>query len=186
MREVELRFYTCPNITASIGQTYRLKDSKAFSDRSGLNGTVSDVVGAWTVSDRDGDYSFGHRFRVSEKFNFNRNEVYANAQLFDRLKVNGAYVFVDADPAAGSDVDRSEAYAGAEIGVTPYWTVLGGVRRDLERERFVDASSGVRYEDECLAVDFTLSRRFNSVDDAPQSTNFGIEVRLKTLGDKPQ
>lgn len=175
---------TGPQITATIGQTYRTRETDAFSNRSGLDGVVSDVVGAWTLSDASDQYEVGHRFRVSDGFNFNRNEVYASAKLFDRLELSGGYVFLDADPAAGSTEDRSEASAAATLRLTDNWSVLGGVRRDIERRRFVTANSGIRYEDECVAVDFTLDRRFNSVDDAPSSTNFGVAVRLKTLGDR--
>lgn len=174
-----------PDVEAMIGQSYRLKDTNQFGSGSGLEDAVSDVVGSWQVSfDEIGvadNLSFGHRFRISDSLSFGRNEAYASTELFDRARLTGAYVFLNADPAAGALDDRSEATASAEIDLTQYWTVLGAARRDLEQDRFVNAGGGVRYSDECLEVDFSVNRRFNSVEDAPASTNFGLSLRLKSI-----
>ncbi|MEL6979580.1 MAG: LPS assembly protein LptD [Pseudomonadota bacterium] len=174
-----------PDIEATIGQTYRLRDGQ-FSSGSGLSDEVSDIVGSWQVAfDKLGsfgdDITVGHRFRVNDELSFHRNEVYASAELFDRARFSGGYVFLDADPEAGSEDDRAEVNARAELDVTNYWTVLGGARRDLEENRFVTALGGLRYADECIEVDFAVSRRFNSVEDAPASTNFGLSVRLLSV-----
>lgn len=174
-----------PNVEATIGQSYRLRDTNRFSDRSGLDGEVSDLVGSWQVSFNNASFgknlTLGHRFRATDKFNFARNEAYAEADLFDRMKFSGGYVFLDADPEAGAPDDRSELHGAAEFDITDYWSVLGGARRDLESSRFVTANGGLRYADECIELDFAVSRRFNSVEDAPASTNFGFTVRLKSI-----
>lgn len=171
-----------PTFEASLGQTYRLRDNDSFSEQSGLRGELSDVVGAWSLTDLP-HYAVGHRFRVTDGVNFRRNEVYAQVQPVDWARFEGSYVYVDADPVAGSTEDRSEFRASGELDLGEYWTVYGGLRRDLEEDRFVTADSGLRYSDECLEVDFSVGRRFNSVEDAPASTNFGLTIRLKTLAD---
>ena len=176
-----------PDIEALVGQSYRLRDSDSFTDASGLNDQVSDFVGSWQVSFNETSFgrelTLGNRFRVDEDFGFARNEAYVEADLFDRLRVSGEYVFLEADPEADSPDDRSEIRGDVEFDITDYWTVLGGARRDLEDQRFVNANGGLRYSDECLEVDFAVSRRFNSVEDAPSSTNFGLSIRLKTVSD---
>lgn len=174
-----------PNIDATLGQSYRLRETNAFTSSSGLNDQASDFVGSWQVGYTNVGFGkslyFGHRFRVSDEFSINRNEAYATADLFDRVRFGGAYVFLNADPEAGATFDRSEVNGYLEFDITEYWTVLGGARRDLEESRFVDARGGLRYSDECLEVNFGVSRRYNSVEDAPSSTNFGMSITLKAI-----
>lgn len=174
---------TGPAFDAEIGQTYRLKDSTTFSDGSGLRDATSDIVGAWNVSFED-LVSVGHRFRLDDSLDFDRNEVYASARLFDRVRFSGTYVSLSGDPEAGdrAEEDRQEAKMSAAIDLTQYWTVRGSARHDIENERFVNAGGGLSYADECFEVDLSVSRRFNSVNDAPATTTYGLAVRLKSLG----
>lgn len=175
------------NIDATLGQSYRLRESTEFSSFSGLRDASSDIVGSWQLSFDDPgfgeDLTLGHRFRTTDRLNFQRNEAYASADLFDNFRMKGTYVFLNADPSVSADDDRSEINGELELDITDFWTVSGGARRDIENTRFVDARGGLRYSDECLELNFGVSRRFNSVEDAPQSTNFGFSVRLKALAD---
>lgn len=172
-----------PMFEFSLGQSVRLRENDSFSEQSGLRGMYSDLVGAWRIVDLP-LYSIGHRFRVTDGFNFRRNEVYVQLQPIERIRLDLSYVFVDADPASGSEIDRSEVRFAGELDVTEHWSVHGGFRRDVEQSRWVDASTGLRYEDECFLIDATISRRFNSVEDAPASTNFNLSVSLRTLSDQ--
>ncbi|MBX2856298.1 MAG: LPS assembly protein LptD [Rhodobacteraceae bacterium] len=168
-------------VEATIGQSFRLRESNTFSEGSGLNDVASDYVGAWRVSTSP-FFTVGQRFRVSDEFEIERNEIYGSAEFFERFRVSSSYVFLDADPEAGADQDRTEANFAAAFDLTENWTIAGDVRRDFEESRFVTAGGAVRYANECCEVDFTIRRRFNDVDDVPESTDFGLVVRLKGLG----
>ena len=168
-------------VEATIGQSFRLRESSTFSEGSGLNDVASDFVGAWRVSTAP-FFTVGQRFRVSDELEIERNEIYGTAEFFDRFRISSSYVFLDADPEAGSDEDRTEANFAAAFDITENWTIAGDVRRDFEENRFVTAGGAVRYANECCEVDFTIRRRFNDVDDVPESTDFGLVVRLKGLG----
>ncbi|MCI4666136.1 MAG: LPS assembly protein LptD [Neomegalonema sp.] len=165
------------DVEVAIGQSYRFKDSTVFSDSSGLRDQISDFVGAWRLS-APGLYTIGHRFRITDEGTLKRNEVYAALKPLKGLRLDGSFVHIAADQAIDADTDRTEGIFDAEYDITRYWTVTGSVRRDFEASRFVSASGGLRYADECLEVDLKVGRRFNSVEDAPASTKFDIKVRL--------
>lgn len=164
------------DVEVAVGQSFRLRETDVFSDASGLSDEVSDFVGSWRIS--DDSFVVAHRFRVTDQGDLARNEVYASLQPFERLRLDGSFVHLDADPAIDADVARTEGLLDAELDLTSYWTVSGSVRRDFEEDRFVSAGGGLRYLDECLEVSFTVARRFNSVDDAPASTNVDLTIRL--------
>lgn len=168
------------DLDASVGQSYRLDDTNVFSERSGLSGATSDYVGSWRVGYSD-DLVVGQRLRVSERGEIGRNEVTVKANVYDRLRLSGDYVFLNADPEEGETDDRAEIRGDAELDITQYWSVLGNARRNIEDERFVNAGGGLRYRDECVEVNFSVDRRFNDVDGAPSSTNFGLSVKLISI-----
>ncbi|MCI4660954.1 MAG: LPS assembly protein LptD [Neomegalonema sp.] len=169
-----------PEIDVMLGQSFRLRESSAFSEASGLRNAESDLVGAWRVSTAP-HLTFGHRFRVSYEGIMRRNEVYASAE-YQRLQVQGSYIYLRRDPEAGTDADREEGLIRAMFGLDEEWTLVGDVRRDFENSRFVNASGGLRFANECCEIDFKVKRRFNDVDDVPSSTDFGLVLRLKSLG----
>ncbi|MEM9724408.1 MAG: LPS assembly protein LptD [Pseudomonadota bacterium] len=174
-----------PNIDVTIGQSYRLRPNLGFTDESGLQDEVSDLVGSWQISFDSASFgrniAVGQRFRADTGFGLARNEAYMRGEFFDRLTLRATYAFLEADPGAGSPVDRQEVEGSANLMLTEFWSLSGAARRDLELERFVNADAVLRYEDECLILDLKVGRRFNSVVDAPQSTNFGVGLSLKTI-----
>ncbi|MEO1502632.1 MAG: LPS assembly protein LptD [Pseudomonadota bacterium] len=165
----------------AFGQSYRLRDSTVFSEGSGLEDTTSDFVGAWRLENPELFY-IGHRFRVTNEADLERNEVYANATLFDRLSLGGSYVYLEEDPEEGADDDRSEGNVNGSFRITDYWRLTGNARRDFEESRFVTTGAGLIYADECCEIGFTVRRRFNDVEDAPPTTTFGFVVKLRGLG----
>ncbi len=167
-------------LDASIGQSYRLRESTVFSETTGLQGRESDVVGAMRFA-FDPVFSFGHRYRIGTDLDVERYEAFGSATLFDRLTVQGAYVFAGSDPAVDSNDDRSEFLGSARLSVTETWSISGNLRRDLEEDRTVSAGAGIGYSDECADLALTLSRRFNDVDDAEASTDVGLKIVLKGL-----
>ena len=43
---------------------------------------------------------------------------------------------------------------------------------------------GLTFANECCQIDFFVKRDFRESDDAPDSTSFGVQVRLFTLGNQ--
>ncbi len=166
---------------AVYGRVVRQRDNNEFNDATGLRDRYSDHVGAFRLT-LPPYFDITHRIRLDGDTNeISRNEVYASAD-YGRFKGTLGYVFVEADPLAGFDEDREEIVATGALRVSENFTIYGGARRDINDARFVYSEGGVRYENECCSIDFSVDRRFNDDRDADDGTNVGLEVRLKSLG----
>ena len=163
------------------GRVLRVSDNRDFSSASGLRETVSDHVGATRLTFPP-YFDVTHRYRIDgDDLEFRRHEFYGQGR-YGRASAGVGYVYLTADPLAGFDEDREEVYGNAALKVTDEWTLYGSGRADIENSRFVFANGGVRFENECCAVDLSLKRRFNDDRDANDDTSVGLNVRLKTLG----
>jgi len=168
-------------IEAVYGRVIRLRDNEEFSSSSGLREELSDHVGAIRLT-LPPYFDITHRFRLDgNERDFQRHELYARGQ-YGPVSGSLGYLFLEADPLAGFDEDREEIYANAAIKVAEEWTLYGSSRADLEDSRFVSSRGGIRYENECCAVDLSIKRRFNDDRDANDDTSVGLRVRLKSLG----
>ncbi len=166
---------------AVYGRVVRLRDNDEFSDASGLKDQLSDHVGALRLT-LPPYLDITHRFRIDGDENeFRRHELYAQAE-YGTAKGTLGYVYVKADPFAGFTDDREEVYGSGSIKLAEEWTLYGSARHDLNESRFVSSRGGLRYENECCAVDLSVKRRFNDDRDANDETSVGFEVRLKSLG----
>ena len=166
---------------AVYGRVVRLRDNTDFSSFSGLRDEISDHVGAMRLT-LPPYFDITHRFRYDgDSDSFRRQELYAQG-TYGPVSGGIGYTFLAANPDAGFDVDREELYGNAALRVSDEWTVYGSGRSDLETSRFVSAGGGVRFENECCAVDLSVDRRFNDDRDANDDTSFGLNVRLKSLG----
>ncbi len=168
-------------IEAVYGRVIRVRDNEEFSSSSGLREELSDHVGALRLT-LPPYFDITHRFRIDgDERDFQRHELYARGQ-YGPVSGSLGYLFLAADPLAGFDEDREEIYADAAVKLSEEWTVYGSSRADLEDSRFVSSEGGVRYENECCAVDLSVKRRFNDDRDANADTSLGLQVRLKSLG----
>lgn len=169
---------------AAGGRVIRFEETFDFPGRAGLDGDVSDWVAAGSVTFADW-FEFGARWRLSDDFSVNRAE--AGGRLdYDRASLFGYYIFVEADPAEATPLDRSEVSVGAALALNRNWTVSGDAQRDLIEDRFVTAGGVLTYEDECAALDLFVRRQFTESFSAPRGTNFGVRVRLFGAGGADQ
>ena len=166
---------------AVYGRVVRLRDNDEFSSFSGLRDELSDHVGAMRLT-LPPYFDITHRFRFDDDDDqFQRHEIYGQGSV-GRVSGGVGYTDVAADPLAGFVDDREELFGNAAVRVAEEWTVYGSGRSDLHDSRFVFAGGGVRFENECCAVDLSVKRRFNDDRDANDDTSVGLNVRLKTLG----
>jgi len=168
-------------LEAVYGRVVRLRDNNEFSSSSGLQDELSDHVGALNLT-LFPHFDITHRFRIDgDKGKFKRHEFYGEGR-YGPVSGGVGYIFLDADPLAGFDDDREEVFGNAAVKISDELTLYGSSRADLEDSRFVFAGGGLRYENECCAVDLSVKRRFNDDRDANDETSVGLSVRLKSLG----
>jgi LPS-assembly protein len=168
-------------VDAAIGKVFRFSEESSFSSETGLEDRSSDTVMSWTLGWGE-DYSLGHRLRLGDDFTFARNEIAAQARL-GPANLTAGYVYLAKDDTAGALRDREEVSLGMTLNVTENWSLIGFGRRDIEDNRFVEVSTGVRFRNECAELELFVERDFTSSRDAPASTDFGLRVRLFGGGD---
>lgn len=167
-------------VDASLGRIFRFEDATEFGSGSGLDGTTSDWVGAWSVG-YSPYVSIRQRMRIDDDFEVNRNEVFADFE-YGRASLSAGYAFLEADPSAGTPDNREEVTGLAGLQLAPEWRLSGYVQRDLEEKEFVDVGGAVSFQNECCAIDLFVKRRFTDSEDSPAATSVGVQVRLLTLG----
>lgn len=165
---------------AAGGRVFRFEETFDFPGRAGLDGDVSDWVAAGTVTFAD-FLEVSARWRLSDDLSINRAEAGGRID-YDPVTLFGYYLFVEADPAEATPLDRSEVSLGAALALDRNWTLSGDAQRDLIEDRFVTAGGVLTYEDECAALDLFLRRQFTESFSAPRGTNFGVRVRLFGAG----
>ncbi len=135
-----------------IGQSYRTENTNIFPVGSGLNGTVSDVVGRMTVHPADW-LDLTYRTRL-DKNNLAVRMADALAAVGDqKFRVTAGYLYTNTDPFTQYDqalplpaayfTPRNEITLGAS---TQYgqWRLSGYARRDLETNTMVVSRRGRR------------------------------------------
>ena len=164
-----------------IGQSYRTRDSSLAQTAAGLEQDISDVVGrvALTQSDR---FAFAYKFRFNHRsFELRRNEVDLNFS-YEWLSVFLGYRALDASFGADLESPRSEIHAGSVARLFDNWRVYGTLRRDLENNRSIGYSLGIRYQDPCFQMDLLYKSDRTEDRDLRPERSLSFRVSLKGLG----
>ncbi len=170
------------NLDASVGRVLRLRRADEFSSGSGLADAASDWVGAWSAG-YDPYVTVRQRLRISDGFAITRNEIGAEL-TFGRFSLFGGYIFLERDPAIEAPEDREELFGRAIVSLNRNWSLSGEARRDIQNGDFVEIAGGITYTNECCQVDFFVKRDFTELNDAPESTSIGVQIKLFTLGNQ--
>ena len=173
-----------------IGQSYRTENTNIFPVGSGLNGTVSDIVGRMTVHPAHW-LDLTYRTRL-DKNNLAVRMADALAAVGDqKFRVTAGYLYTNTDPftqyhqalplPAAYFTPRNEITLGAS---TQYgqWRLSGYARRDLETNTMVVAGADAAYEDECFIFDVRFSRRYTSYNGDNGASYLLFQVTFKTVG----
>ncbi|MFQ5984693.1 MAG: LPS-assembly protein LptD, partial [Alphaproteobacteria bacterium] len=168
-------------MTALIGQSYRLKADSTFGAGTGLDRHFSDVVGRLNIS-ASSLFDLAYRFRWDpDNLKPRRNEVDSFIGP-EWLRLNIGFISVDEEDIPEDPGRRTELALSARAEITRFWTVRADARRDLTGDGMISSGAGVMYEDECLVFSARFSRRFTRDRDVKPDTTLTIHVQLKNLG----
>ncbi len=160
----------------------RFDDDPSFQNVSGLGETQSDYVGRVSFIPWPG-LTIVNRLRLDkDDFSVRRNEVYIQGSG-SWFEVDAGYLKLESDPTLTGLGPREEVSFRSRVHVSEYWSVIGGLRRDLEDDKMIETRFAVAYEDECSFLEFGFRRRFTRDRDAAPSTTVILSIRLKALGD---
>ena len=148
-----------------------------FSPNSGLETASSDyVLGAYIAPN---DY-----FRVisqsrfdDENFELKREDA-AVAVNYGPLTLAGAYSYTFADPELGQG-SQQEMNGLFGLSLTDRWSILGGLRYDIDDNRFITNTTSLRYQDDCFMMSVTYDEFHFSDPEAGIEPDQSVMFRLE-------
>ncbi len=159
------------NATLTFGRILREEANSAFTTSSGLQGRASDWLLAGQVDFPNG-LAIDGRTLFDDSLNFAKTE--ARVSWSDEhLDLAASYLWID-DTTAVSEWTLESAYQINDI-----WSVSADASYDFVTNRAARATIGVGWQNECLAVDLSVSRRFSSSTTVDPVTDFGLTVELR-------
>ncbi len=171
------------SLQATIGRVLRFTDRDQFAEGSGLEGTLSDWVGAVEIGIGAGIGAI-NRIRFDDSLDIARNE-FGLVYDTERLGLAASWVYLSEDalsPEVGPQPETSELAFGARYRFLPNWEIAGNARYDAAEDAMIRAGAGITWGNECTEIDLTVSRRFVTSRDVEPSTSIGFTVRLAGLG----
>jgi LPS-assembly protein len=167
------------SLDAVIGKVIRLNDLGQFTAASGLSGARSSYVVAGQLI-LPSKMRLVQRMVVDDGFTVSRNETSLGYKS-EKFDIDTTYLWLLKD-AAGNSVDRQEWLMDAGLNLADNWRTEAKYRYDLQTSAPSDAGLALTYRNDCIKVDFSLSRSFISSSNVAASTNVGLQVTLEGFG----
>jgi LPS-assembly protein len=160
----------------TFGRLYRAERDARLSPGTGLDGLQSDYLLRAGLELRSG-LALDARMLFDPDFQFSRSEgrlTWENA----RTALAATYTELSAAPAENREAAVAEWAFDGSYRATRSWTILGEARYDLVAEEPIEGTFGLRYQNECITVGLSVSRRFTSSTTLEPETDYGISVSL--------
>ncbi len=165
---------------ATVGRVVRLKDVGQFSAASGLDGSRSDWLLAWSLEGQDG-LALTNRLVLDDSLSLTKGELRFDVE--NRfVAVSGGYEYLVADPEEDRAETASEIVLTAQRDLSRNVSADLSTRYDLRADRLAMAGLAVDFRNECIDVTLSLSRRYASSTSVKPSTDFGLSVELLGFG----
>jgi len=161
---------------ATIGQVFRSKADPEFNLTSGLRGTSSDILLAGQIK-WDKGLTLSARGLLDGDFSFTKAEI-RGAWNQGVAGLSGSYIWQEADPEITPSQRISELWLVGRYEVDDNWTTRASARYDFSESEPIRFSLGLAYQNECVAVNMSVSRRYTSTSSIEPTTEFGFTVAL--------
>jgi LPS-assembly protein len=169
-----------------LGQSLQFNGNDDVDQASGVDGHLSDIVGALDVT--PGDYlDLSYRFAFDpESVELKRNEVNlqtGTSGVIPSIRASLTYSFLSSDADPNNTIgDREEVRGMLSSQLATHWSGYLYGRYDIESDRSVYFGGGVTYEDECFIIGPSLGfDNFNSAGVDPD-IRFQLRLVFKNLG----
>ena len=162
--------------TLTVGRVFRENADLSFSDTSGLNETSSDWLIAGQLRTPAG-FALDSRLVIDDDFDVTKSETRAGWSG-EKLDLTASYIFLPADAAESRPTSVSEWTIDSTYRFDDTWTVGFDARYDVLADSPTQTSLEIGWQNECVTVDFSVSRRFTSSTTLTPSTDFGLQIGL--------
>ena len=162
-----------------MGSINRFNGSHQFSSKPGTTGNKSNLFGAMKLN-------FSNEIKISgnifsnDQFNLTKKEFQVN-YMKNNINVYSKYFQKDKDSLYGFAENRSELAIGTNYQFNKKTNSNFSLIYDLKNKETVKSQFNSRYEHDCMAIDFYLSRGFYSVSSIKPGISLGVKVELTGL-----
>ncbi|MDE0780527.1 MAG: LPS assembly protein LptD, partial [Alphaproteobacteria bacterium] len=165
--------------TLIVGQSYRFRNSSPFSNRSGLEDQLSDIVASVQISPSK-FFDLLYKTRVDkDSLSSRRTEITANAGP-RAFKLNLNYVFFD---QTFEFADREEVVIGLSSDITDQWSARVDTSRDLTSDgSTLSYGASLFYKCDCMDFELNYNRNFTRDRDIPPTESLTFRLIFKSLG----
>jgi LPS-assembly protein len=161
----------------TLGRVWRDELDGDLSRSSGLDSQASDWLIAGQFSHRTGLQLLARGLYDPVDTRFAKAEMRANVTR-DRYALGASYILLTTDKLEDRDDAQSQWRLNGRYDIDRNWTATGNTRYDIAEGQFLNAGIGAEYRNECVVVDFSVSRSFASSTNLEPSTDFGLTVAL--------
>lgn len=162
------------------GVVLRSDDQGQFTDGSGLNGLQSDFLMATHLSFSD-QLTLVNRSLFDSSLNFTSSEL-AVSWRGERHEVASTYTFLEADTGEFRPDDLAELAFDGEYGLANGWDAGMNFRYDFIDNEPTRAALTLGFTNECVDMEFSVSRRYTASSSVEPATSFGLTVSLAGFG----
>jgi LPS-assembly protein len=168
------------SLGVTAGVVLREDDPGAFTPGSGLDGVRSD----WLIATH---FTQGDRWRVINRalfdsaFDFTSNELSLGWQG-PRHGLETSYIWLAADAAEGRPRDIAEWAFDADYAIDDGWLASANWRYDFVENAPTRAGLAIGYANECVDMEFSVSRRYTTSASVAPATEVGFTVSLNGFG----
>lgn len=158
--------------TVGIGRVFRAETQDGFTRSSGLDERRSDLLIAAQLSLQP-DLIWDTRSLWDDSSGL----TVADSRLewnFDTVSLAANYIWQREDAAENRDETISEWSFDSSFDLNRAWTVDIDGRYDVAADRPVSAGINVEWQNECVTIDVSASRRFGASDTVEPTTTYGI------------
>ncbi|MEO0358757.1 MAG: LPS assembly protein LptD, partial [Pseudomonadota bacterium] len=166
--------------TLSLGRIWRSANQTQFTTSSGLDGSTSDWMVSAGLQTGSGIDLLG-RVLVDDALSVRKAEARMDLTRND-FDVFATFTYLTDDLAESRPQSVSELAMNASYDIDDHWTLMGNFRYDFGADELATAGVGMRFHNECIDVNFSVSRRFETNPGVQSTNDYGLTVQLLGFG----
>ncbi|MEL6682671.1 MAG: LPS assembly protein LptD [Pseudomonadota bacterium] len=162
--------------TLSFGRVWRSEADDTFTVASGLEEMQSDwLIGGQVLL--PGGFVLDARGLIDDTTEVNRADARIAWQN-NTVSLDAAYIWQSADPGEDRPDTISEWSFDADFELTEAWSLALDARYDVAADRPVRGGIGIEWQNECVKLDVSASRRFTSSDSVEPTTDYRVRASV--------